>query len=155
MAVSSISFLCRPYQLLFLQLLHQSLISRALATFPYWSRSLLEAGEEKKSKITIFLFFFFFFCGEKCTDMEKLKCFRILNTRSSSHFIRSVLYSLILYLVLFIRNANGLEFDPLIQLPHSTSELFRNDSSISTTVLYIDDFGAKGNGRTDDTRVWE
>lgn len=84
--------------------------------------------------------------------MEKLisSCFRSFDTHYSSHCLHGFLYSLTLYL--FIRNANGL--DPLIQLPHSTSGLYRNDSSISTTILNIDDFGAKGNGHTDDTRVF-
>ncbi|KAL6584767.1 hypothetical protein OROMI_004056 [Orobanche minor] len=57
----------------------------------------------------------------------------------------------IIYLLLKITKANG--FNPLIQLP--TNGLYRN-SSISlarTVVLNIDDFGAKGDGLSDDTKM--
>ncbi|KAL6568065.1 hypothetical protein OROHE_003749 [Orobanche hederae] len=63
----------------------------------------------------------------------------------------------IIYLLLNITKANG--FNPLIQLP--TNGLYRS-SSISlarTVVLNIDDFGAKGDGFSDDTKslqdVWK
>ncbi|KAL6559830.1 hypothetical protein OROGR_004947 [Orobanche gracilis] len=56
-----------------------------------------------------------------------------------------------IYLLLNVTNANG--FNPLIQLP--TNGLYRN-SSISlarTVVLNIDDYGAKGDGFSDDTKM--
>lgn len=75
------------------------------------------------------------------------------NYISTSSFVRSLLYSLILCSYLDISNANNV-FESLLQLPHySKSESFRNTSSNSTTVLYIDDFGARGDGITDETQV--
>ncbi|KAI3463391.1 hypothetical protein Pfo_020054 [Paulownia fortunei] len=71
------------------------------------------------------------------------------------YYFLHILYIRI-YLLLDITYANG--FNPLIQLP--TSGFYRNNSSRSkTVVLNIDEFGAKGDGITDDTKtlqdVWK
>lgn len=74
------------------------------------------------------------------------------SSSSSNSFSFLHIVCSIIYLLSRIRNADG--FSPLIQLP--TNVLYRNSSSSSSTALLlnIDDFGAQGNGYTDDTKVY-
>ncbi|KAK6125173.1 hypothetical protein DH2020_041074 [Rehmannia glutinosa] len=83
--------------------------------------------------------------------MRELRSSSSPNTLScslKSYFVHILCSSI--YLLLNITTANG--FNPLIQLP--TNGLYRNSSCKSKTViLNIDDFGAKGDGFYDDTKV--
>ncbi|KAL2493452.1 putative polygalacturonase [Abeliophyllum distichum] len=85
--------------------------------------------------------------------MEKIRNSSTSNAYSS-HSVYSfnyIIYSSIC-LLLIISNANG--FSHIIQLP--TSGLFRNTPCPSKTVVFnINDFGAKGDGFTDDTKALE
>lgn len=74
------------------------------------------------------------------------------SSSSSNSFSFLHIVCSIIYLLSRIRNADG--FSPLIQLP--TNVLYRNSSSSSSTALLlnIDDFGAQGNGYTDDAKVY-
>ena len=56
----------------------------------------------------------------------------------------------IIFLFLNFTNVSGVKFDPPIQLPGSRTSQYVSNSS---TVLYIHDFGARGNGMSDDTKV--
>ncbi|KAL2458747.1 putative polygalacturonase [Forsythia ovata] len=72
----------------------------------------------------------------------------------SSHSVYSFNYIIpsSICLLLIISNANG--FSPIIHFP--TPGLFRNTSCPSKTVVFnINDFGAKGDGFTDDTKTLE
>ncbi|XP_022884955.1 probable polygalacturonase At1g80170 isoform X2 [Olea europaea var. sylvestris] len=83
-------------------------------------------------------------------EMVKLRKLSFSNAYSS-HSVYSFNYIvyICICLLLFVTNANG--FSPTIQLP--TSGLFRNTSYLSKTlVLNINDFGAQGDGFTDDTK---
>ncbi|CAA0839142.1 Probable polygalacturonase [Striga hermonthica] len=84
-----------------------------------------------------------------------------MELRSSSSLCRSKppffhILCIIVYLLLITTNADG--FNPLIKLP--TNELYKNYSSCSAPVVFnINDFGAQGDGFTDDTKslqhVWK
>ncbi|XP_071903266.1 probable polygalacturonase At1g80170 isoform X3 [Coffea arabica] len=58
----------------------------------------------------------------------------------------------IIFLFLNFTNVSGVKFDPPIQLPGSRTSQYVSNSS---TVLYIHDFGARGNGMSDDTKAFQ
>ncbi|KAL3631807.1 hypothetical protein CASFOL_024791 [Castilleja foliolosa] len=82
---------------------------------------------------------------------ELRSCSSSSSNSFSCSFKSSILHILCssIYLLLSFTNSNG--FNSLIELP--TNGLYRNSSSRSrTSVLNIDDFGAKGDGLFDDTK---
>ncbi|MCD7459815.1 hypothetical protein HAX54_042030 [Datura stramonium] len=62
----------------------------------------------------------------------------------------SLLYSGTIFFLLLFVNVNS--FDPLIQFP--TILLLKNTTGKSITLLYVNEFGAKGDGITDDTKIF-
>ncbi|KAM3374941.1 putative polygalacturonase [Capsicum galapagoense] len=60
----------------------------------------------------------------------------------------SLLYSIIFSLLLFV---NVSSFDPLIQFP----TILKSSTGKSITLLYVNEFGAKGDGITDDTKIFQ
>lgn len=68
---------------------------------------------------------------------------------SSSSSLQSLclICTVFIFLVLFLINVEG--FEPLIQLPHSPAARPR----LETKILYVNQFGAKGDGVQDDTDV--
>ncbi|KAL9156694.1 hypothetical protein ABFS82_09G094800 [Erythranthe guttata] len=76
------------------------------------------------------------------------------NAFSSKFSVLKFICSSIYLIISRIRYSNGFNFNPLIHLP--TNVLYRNTS---TQLLNINDFGAQGDGFTDDTKsfreVWK
>ncbi|KAK4413921.1 putative polygalacturonase [Sesamum alatum] len=84
--------------------------------------------------------------------MRQLKSSSSSSSNAFSCFRHSFLEILYLSICLLLNITYGNGFEPLIQLP--SSGLSTNTSSRSRTVLFnIDDFGAKGDGITDDTKI--
>ena len=69
-------------------------------------------------------------------------------TPSSSSRFACLICTVFISLVSFLINVEG--FEPLLQLPHSRAAGPRLETG---KILYVNDFGAKGDGIQDDTDV--
>lgn len=78
---------------------------------------------------------------------SSISCFNFSYYYSTSVAFFASLYGI--YFVLISANVNG--FDSVIQLPTSAS--LRNTTRKSETLFDVSDFGAVGDGITDDTNV--
>ncbi|KAL7152524.1 hypothetical protein ABFS83_04G103800 [Erythranthe nasuta] len=91
------------------------------------------SGEKKMSKLI----------SSSSSSSNEFSCY------FKNYFLQIILLYISIYLLSNIPNSNG--FDPIIQLP--SSGLYEHNFSRSKVVLNIDDFGANGDGITDNTKI--